>query len=496
MRVQCPSCQKAFLAPAILDSHGSGAPRASEEDEDWLSLGDSTDKAPKAEEPLEIGQQDIVSDPLSTPAPQKPSKERPDDIEVMDVDSDNPFESIDTSGLGAQPSADASDDDPFAMAPLVDRPAADNPFDSIPDLEAFEKQFPAASSSLGSSSPAAQQSAPKVEYENEFRVRCPVCESMISVNASQSGKTVKCGDCHSEFKVGKPPRKKKEAPSLETAATFRFTNNDSPNRPADPMARSAEELLENAAREEPDEEQKLAMDFDTISTASWLKSVFGIFLDVGVIVHLLGLSVILAVPAALISPYPKLSILLMPLGLFGITLTVSCGFAILFSVANDTDRVEDWPTVDPTSWFETLALVIAATAISVGPAYAISMLFSVPTIMTLSLVMFCVYAAFPIILLSMLDMGTVTMPFSPDVSKSLMRCQEDWGIFYFATGVLFATLYAYFVFSSGGPVAVGLGVVLSIIAAFLYFAILGRLAIAISGVVELTTLEKPDAEEE
>ncbi|WP_143543691.1 hypothetical protein [Rhodopirellula sp. MGV] len=441
------------MAPTVLGQGGASA-----EDEDWLSL----DNTPPA---AATGGSDTVS-----AQPVAPSGTLP-------ADDEDPFVS----------------DDPFTLEPVVERPTADNPFDSLPDLSSFGDQF--AGSNMAASHPG--NAEPPVEYEDDFRVRCPVCESMISVTASQSGKTIKCGDCHSDVRIGKPPRKKqKQSPSLETAATFRFSEAKEGKRPSDPMQRSAEQLLAEASREEPDEEQQLAMAFDAPSMVDWLKSVFGIFLDVGVLVHLLGLSVILAVPAAVISPYPKLSILLLPLGLLGTTLAVSCGFAILFSVANDADRVEDWPTVDPASWFDMLWLVIAATAISVGPAYVISTVFAATPIMTLSLVMFCVFTAFPIILLSMLDMETVTMPFSADVAKSLTRCQDDWGVFYFATGSLFAMLFGYFIFCPETPIGLGIGIVLAIVVVFLYFAILGRLAVAISGVVELGSLESPADDEE
>ncbi|WP_149495968.1 zinc ribbon domain-containing protein [Roseiconus lacunae] len=505
-RVQCPSCQKIFLAPAVL-----GAGGASEEDEDWLSLAppEPTKSHPKSTGP--------TVPPSISPAPsdsmQSGGGAKRDQVESLsaadlaDEDSDNPFASIETSSPNP-PSGD--EDDPFTMAPVSQRPVSDQPFTdlfaadqsdasdpfaSLPELESFGA--PKAGSGSGSQSmPAARE--PKIEYEDEYRIRCPICESMLVVKASQSGQTVRCGDCHGKVKVGPPPRKRKktEAPSIESAATFRFTETTSKGRPADPMKRSAEELLEEASREEPDEEQKLSMAFDTPSVASWMRAVFGIFLDVGVIVHLLGLSVILAVPAAIISPYPTLSVIFVPLALLGITLTVSCGFAVLFSVANDADRVEDWPTVDPAAWFETLWLVIAATAISVGPAYVISTLVSAPPILVISLVMFCVYAVFPIVLLSMLDMQTVTMPFSADVSKSLTRCQDDWGIFYFSTGVLFAALFGYFVFAPQSPMGIGIGIVFSIMAVFVYFAILGRLAVAISGVVELGALDNPSGDDE
>ena len=175
--------------------------------------------------------------------------------------------------------------------------------------------------------------------------------------------------------------------------------------------------------------------------------------------------------------------------------TVSSGFAILFGVANEYERTEDWPTVDPVGWLESLWLVIAATAIAVAPAYIIGTIFGAPPMIVIGFVMFAVYAAFPVVLLSMLDMQSVTSPFSPDVGKSFTRCQEDWGAFYFSTGLLFAGLFGYFTLMSPTPKNIGIGVGITIAVIFMSFAILGRLSIGIGEVVELSGLESEDEED-
>ena len=214
------------------------------------------------------------------------------------------------------------------------------------------------------------------------------------------------------------------------------------------------------------------------------------------IIHFFGLSLLLALPAALTYAYPVFAIGMLPLAMIGATLTVACAFAIMFGVANEHKRIEDWPTVDPTGWFESLALVVSATAMAVGPAYIVGVIFGAPAVLVIGLVMFSVYVAFPIILLSMLDMQSITSPFSPDVSKSITRCQEDWGAFYFSAGALFACLFGYFIMCSYTPASVAIGVVLSIAVVFMYFAMLGRLALAIGEVVDLSALDADEEEEE
>ncbi|QDV87701.1 BRcat domain-containing protein [Planctomycetes bacterium TBK1r] len=460
-RVQCPSCLKEFLAPSSLGGAGSSA-----EDEDWLSLAD----------PEEL---------TATPTASKsgsPAAAPPD----IDDDDDDLF--------GENPFVDVSDDDGLeSESDPADLFAGLPSLDELPGFAAGPAAGPTTSPAAAKPTPT-PEAAPTIDPNEEFRVTCPICGSMLSAKAKQTGKTIKCGDCYSEVRVPKPPRKKTKPQRDDNAETFQFIETGATGRPEDPFKKSADELLREAARE-PDEKRSEPA-FDAPSTIGWFKTVFGIFVDPGVISHFLGLSILLAIPAALTVAVPVFALGMFPLGLLGITLTVSCGFAILFGVANEHDRIEDWPTLDPTAWFESLWLVVAATAIAVGPAYVIATVFGADPVVKLGLVMFSIYAAFPIILLSMLDEQSITSPFSADISKSITRCQEEWGAFYFSTGLLFAALFGYFVMCSLSPASIAIGVILSIGVVFMYFAILGRLALAIGEVVDLTALDTEDDEEE
>ncbi|MCS7469019.1 hypothetical protein NZK35_20395 [Stieleria sp. ICT_E10.1] len=463
-RVQCPSCLKEFLAPSSLGGAGS-----SDEDEDWLSLAD----------PEELTAPPTASDSGSPAA-------APPDVDDDDLFGENPFVDLpDEDGLDSE----SDPTDLFAGLPSLDElpsfaggPATGGPATGPTAGPAAAKPTPP------------PEAAATIDPNEEFRVTCPICGSMLSAKVKQTGKTIKCGDCYSEVRVPKPPRKKIQPQRDDNAETFQFVETGATGRPEDPFKKSADELLREAAREPDDKQSEPA--FDAPSTIGWFKTVFGIFVDPGVISHFFGLSILLAIPAALTVALPVFALGMFPLGLLGITLAVSCGFAILFGVANEHDRIEDWPTLDPTAWFESLWLVVAATAIAVGPAYVIATLFVAVPVVKLGLVMFSIYAAFPIILLSMLDEQSITSPFSADVSKSITRCQEEWGAFYFSTGLLFAALFGYFVMCSLSPASIAIGVTLSIGVVFMYFAILGRLALAIGEVVDLTALDSEDDEEE
>ncbi|QEF96846.1 hypothetical protein Mal15_08760 [Stieleria maiorica] len=456
-RVQCPSCLKEFLAPATLGGAG-----ATSEDEDWLTLAES-------------------------PAPPSPTA------------GSTPQPTSSNQSRSPVPGSTETDDELFGENPFVDLPTdatsetESDPADLFANLPSLDEFSPPTAGPAAAAKPT-PESAATIDPNEEFRVTCPICGSMLSAKAKQTGKTIKCGDCYSEVRVPKPPRKKVQPQRNDNAETFQFVETGASGRPADPFLKSANELLREAERD-PEERQSEPA-FDAPSTVGWFKTVFGIFLDPGVISHFFGLAILLGIPAALTVAIPVFALGMFPLGLLGTTLTVACGFAILFGVANEHERIEDWPTLDPTAWFESLWLVIAATAIAVGPAYMFATVFGAVPVVKLGLVMFSIYAAFPIILLSMLDEQSITSPFSADVSKSITRCQEEWGAFYFSTGLLFAALFGYFVMCPSTPMGIAIGVILSIGVVFMYFAILGRLALAIGEVVDLTALETEEDEEE
>lgn len=471
LRVQCPSCLKEFLAPSTI----GGSADSSGDDDDWLILEDVPATKPT------VGDSPFI------------------EAAMADIQSADDWGSPGTSD-------DLLEEDPFVDVP--EDPS--DPNDLFADLPPIDGAAPAtgnaasfgtaaalgATAAAGGQRPPASQAAQSIGADESFRVTCPVCGSMLYAKAKQTGAIIKCSDCFSEVRVPKPPKKKTQVKMDENAETFNLADAGSEDRRNDPYQKSAADLLRDAEADDSEKHVSTPYDGDIPSTVGWIKSIFGIFLDPGVVIHFVGLSILLGVPAAVTFAYPPLAIGAVPLALLGVTLSVACGFAILFGVANEHERIEDWPTVDPTGWIDSLWLVVVATAIAVGPAYAVATLFGAPAVLTIGLVMFCVYVAFPVILLSMLDEQSVTTPFSVDVGKSITRCQEEWGAFYFTSGAMFAALFAYFLMSYYTPTSVGIGVVFSVAVVFLYFAMIGRLALGIGKVVDLTALGDGDDDEQ
>ncbi|QDV63645.1 zinc ribbon domain-containing protein [Crateriforma conspicua] len=468
-KVRCPHCQMTFLVPGA-------APQANDDD-DWLNLDDVTPKADappaaKAKKPLNPA---TASKKPATPKA-KPKPTPPD----APVDDDPLF--------GDLPEGD----DLFGDGSGGD---GDDLFGDIPDLP----DLPPPSTTRGSgSTPGTSPTAVPVQYETQYRVRCKVCDSPTDVTADQAGQTIQCYDCHSPIVVPPPPKVvQKPKVDLDQVESFSFSNTAESSRPADPFMKSAKELLDSAEREEIEEEPE---NYDTPDIMAWFADVFGVFKDPSVVMYAVLMSVLGGGASALVAAFWMVPIL--PMGLFvGViifaAMTLACGFAIMEAVANEADEITGWPEVlDPMTWFGPLVTCVAAIGLVSAPAAFLGLaVFGSNALVTLFLVMASIYALFPFVLLSMLDMQSVFAPFSPEVARSATRCREAWGGFYFSAGLLFVVLYlSYLMFTvNGSPYGVFAAVSATVVVTFLYFAMLGRLAYSIGQTVN--EISSPDDHE-
>lgn len=495
-RVRCPHCQQTFLAPGIA---------ATESDEDdWLTLEDLPAVAPS---PKPSGSRPAAP---SSPGggrtgPNQPARSGSGPGPGSRPAGGSTAKSGSGAGRGFSPEEEAllaeftSDLDDFTAEldtppPPAARPSA--PAGRPPAGNAIRRAgSPSSSPGSGKSSPvpgtpqsggAAPDAAEPIEYAKDYRVTCNICGSFLYAKASQAGKTVKCSDCHSPIQIPPPPRiRKKLVIDIDQAETFQFESNPKVERRPDPFQKSANELLEEAAREE--EETTSPKYDDTPSVVEWLKGIFSPFKDLGVLVHLAGLCVLACVPTLLVLKIgsPILTLGLFPGGFFLGLLTISCGMAILQSVANDEPSVTEWPTLDPLGWIGQLFVVGSAAILAAVPIWAVCMIVLGPQLLSVAITMFSIYVFFPFILLSMLDMGSVFTPFSSEVARSVTKCEEAWGGFYFSAGLLFVATFL--LFSTASTMSPMPGAVLAIITAetatFLYFGMIGRLAYAIGQAV-------------
>lgn len=434
-RVRCPHCEHPFVVP------GSGS--TASDDDDWLQLDDTPP----------LGVPDSAASDSSSPGAQKPVIGETDWFADELPDVADAFPNLNRS---SEPAANL--DEPFA--------------DRDPE--------------------AAIPSALPVEYETEYRVKCPVCGSVTYAKAEQAGREIKCHDCYSPIKIPSPPKKStKPVLELDQAETYRFEDRPEAKRPEDPFRRSAEELLRQASESEDEEPEP---DFDIPQIRDWAANVFGIFLQPAVLVHWLVLSLFGSIAAfiAFKSEMPILVLGLFPVGLFFGAIVIACGFAILESVSNAEESVAEWPLMlDPTEWLGSLVVALAAVGLTGIPAWMLGQLVFGPGLVAVFLTMLSIYLFLPFVLLSMLDMQSVFAPFSAEVSRSVTRCHESWGGLYFSSGLLFVLLFLIFVVASlfELPQTAVISIFASVGITFLYFAMLGRLAYAIGQSLNAAPME-------
>lgn len=519
-RVACPHCSQQFVVPGFVATSGPS------EDDDWLKLDDiaEPDLDDVEEMPSAAPNEFVTNDSAPKTSAPKTSATKPsvagddDDLFGMDLPplapvkprpraSENPFE-LDDDSRGGNP---ALGDDLFGDQPLpafqaspatrpspgiTPRPAATSgPVSGNSPNSGSPGSRPSGSASPipGSPSSPPPPAAVSVEYMTEFTVRCPVCGSPSDVKATQSGKQIRCRDCHTMIKVPPAPRKRKKVEiDLESAGTFTFGDSVATrdNRSADPFRRSATELLEAAEKVERDEPKP---DLEIPKVGDWLKATFGIMTQPGVAVHWLILSVLASfVAGAVIAVGTQILLMsLFPAGIFFAAMVLACGFAIMQSVANDEESVSEWPlTLEPTEWLGPMVFCFVAAGLTGGPAWFAASLAFDQSLTTVFICMAAIFIAFPFVLLSMLDMQSIFVPFSPEVGRSVARCEEAWGGFYFTSFALFFVTFMFFAGASvlDNDIATAvIGITVAVAATFLYFGLLGRLAFSIGQTVN----EKP-----
>jgi len=495
-RVNCPHCGKSFLAP--------GVNAASHQDEDdWLSLDSDVVPSPNREpatDPIVPSANDPSSANDSSPAGHSSADDFADWGDefpaLLPANERKP-----SSSFGTDDSFPSGDDDSFDFGNLPDFDVPSSPSrHQKPKSQSAAVPNPTATSASPrtDSAPDNETSSDQQEYANEYRLKCKVCGSIMYVKATQAGKTVKCSDCYTPLTVPPPPKiKKKQSFDLEKAETFGLGESPTKPKPIEAFRKSAEQYLDEASRAEVETPPPT---YDVPSIAAWLKGIFGIFLDIGVIAHWVILSVFASVLAVLLVNFYESRIIIPASflgGFFLCAVVISCGFAILQSIANGEKRVVDWPIFDFYAWMEPLFVAFSAFGFSAVPVWFLSQWLFGPGLMAVAITMLSLYILFPFVLLSMLDMGSPFTPFSAEVSRSITNSHEAWGGLYFTSGILFFLLLVFYgMCSTVAPQAAAvMTVFVTIGCVFLYFAMIGRLAYTIGQDIIEPKLDKKESSE-
>jgi len=148
---------------------------------------------------------------------------------------------------------------------------------------------------------------------------------------------------------------------------------------------------------------------------------------------------------------------------------------ILTQTANGVDRIEEWSTEDYVEWFFEALYLVNSLILSVLIGWGVESLTSTlpPGVGAGA----AVFLTFPVILLSMLETGSVLNPISPAVWGSLLRTWWAWLGFYVLAGSLVAAVVGveHGLRALGGPWAALPAAIFTATAMLVYFRLLGRL---------------------
>lgn len=352
------------------------------------------------------------------------------------------------------------------------------------------------------------------EELKEYRVLCRVCGTAQYVPKSAQGMKIKCPDCHSSFKAP-PPQVKDRGPTKvllsEEDVPLVATEYSQVQAETENQRVRTNAILDKAKRELSDDDidNLYSGDFDT---AGFIQRTLGFVFDPIAMAFVIGYGIVFGLVFALgqyglmnaNSGFGRGALLIGMIGapllgiLFGMPM-LSSGLALLESVANRQTRVTDWPGFNVFDHFGDLMALLAALLGSALPG----VLFSVVVFgdgngagrMQLACSMVTVYLLFPVVLLSILDNGSLFQPVSPAVLSSFKPAAEAWGAYYLKTLLAFGgAMVAWFVLLSpeNSPMVVGMGGFLVSPLVFFTFQQLGALADAISEHLSIAFASKED----
>ncbi|RMF40452.1 MAG: hypothetical protein D6753_11695 [Planctomycetota bacterium] len=291
----------------------------------------------------------------------------------------------------------------------------------------------------------------KSDGVQEYRVVCPTCGTGQYVAFSAVGMKIKCPDCFSEFKVPPPPKhllakKQKKTPPPEQLDDVPRIREEEPEQDTSDRLKKGrtKEILSRAAQELTEEQQDelYRMEFDT---AGFMRRTFGFLTDIVVVSQIIGYGLVFALLFGLVH-YSLLdtqsffgrgllliSFILAPLATLLFALPMfSGGLLLIESVANKQPRLEALPSFNMFDNFAELMVLSVSLATSAAPGFILGGLLGGEAAIYARLIgsMLSSVLLFPIILLSMLEGGSLMSVVTSNVLQSLAKAPQAWGAYY------------------------------------------------------------------
>lgn len=320
--------------------------------------------------------------------------------------------------------------------------------------------------------------SPELDAQAQYRITCKNCDTPQYVTIAQKGQTIQCPDCFIRFVVPGPPLnwKPTKAASVDnwgkgTDVRLAPIEATGAQQEVERNRQRVTDILNKAQRELDDEiDEMVGTDFDT---KGFIEKSLGFLMDPTTVMQL----VLYGCYFALVFGVAQFCTARVQAGdkgfaliLFGAipTLTalvclpmLSGGMALLESVANGRRRVAEWPSFN---LFENLSDILL-----MGAALGIAMLIGLiaggligrvvgSNWMILVCILGTTFLLFPVLLLSMLDNGSLFQPVSVQVFRSITGSAEAWGAYYLKTLFgFFCVQVAWFLLLNRHPIAAAAG---------------------------------------
>ncbi len=353
------------------------------------------------------------------------------------------------------------------------------------------------------------------ETNPEYRVKCPTCTTPQYVRLAQKGTKLKCPDCFDIFVVPPPMpsqlKQKKRRPDYENGPDLALSPQDEEIETGEKRERSqAAKILEKAKSDVSEDELDglYGGDFDT---KGFVQRTFGCFRDPIAVAQILGYGLVFAGMFGIVqyaaltfeSDFGKGMLLiagiLVPLVcmLFSMPMLAG-GLALIESVANNEPRLRYWPGFDLFDNIGDVLVVLFALAGALLPGAVVGS-FAGSTLalgghVQITCIMLTTFALFPILLLSMMDNGSLFAPISASVVRSLKEATEEWG------GYFLKTMFGFGIVTLLWYMLIGRSVVLAAIAGFLlptlFFFVCQQIGALADGIADHLGFEFTSADEE
>jgi DNA-directed RNA polymerase subunit RPC12/RpoP len=169
------------------------------------------------------------------------------------------------------------------------------------------------------------------------------------------------------------------------------------------------------------------------------------------------------------------------LGIMCISALAACWLAIVTESSEGNDAVEAWPDLVFLDWMFEGLYVIMAALVSCIPGWLFALLWPDEPLVRAAVIAGGAVVFFPMVLLSMLDVGSPLAPLSAKILGSLVRAPVAWLVFWIESGLLLAGLVAATAaLFQWSPAAVVLTAPIIVLVSFWYFRLLGRLGWVLS----------------